>query len=242
MSSVTGSLSVSPLADLEKRCAEETQRFFNRETYLSDDCFEIFRRALAQRDPYAWEAVFSQYHRLTEKWANRHPERAHAHDSADDYGVLGFERMWAAVSPAKFAQFRDLRAVLAYLKMCVHSAIIEDLRRSSFLARAAALDDVPEGGEAAVPAPAEAATERTVLTHEARSAVRAAVNAKLHDDKERVVIHCLYELDLKPKAIYARHPDLFSDVREIYVIRQVVLERLSRDPALRQLAGEEIGT
>ncbi len=239
MSSVDSALRYAPLPRVAERCAEETGRYFHTQASDSSPCFELFRRALGEGNQLAWEAVFRQYHSLVAAWVSRHPAILRSHRETEDYVNNAFERMWSALSHAKFNRFDSLSAVLAYLKMCAHSAIVEDARKASLLDRAVTLDDAPHGLESDLPAPAEFATERVVLTHEARHAVRDAVNARLQDEKERLVVYCLFELDLKPKAIYAQHPDMFADVREIYLIRQVVLERLSRDPALKNLAAEQ---
>lgn len=239
MSSTANAYREAPLRHVADRCAEETGRYFLALAIDSSPCFELFRRALGDGNQLAWEAVFQQYQALVGSWAGRQLATRRDHNEIQDYVNRAFERMWAAVSKAKFEQFSDLRAVLAYLKMCAHSAIVEDVRRANLLDHAVPLDDLADGAEGDSPAPADTQTERVVLTHEARSAVREAVNARLQDEKERLVVHCLFELDLKPKAIYAQHPDVFADVHEIYVIRQVVLERLRRDPVLKNLAGEK---
>jgi DNA-directed RNA polymerase specialized sigma24 family protein len=239
MSAVDNALRSAPLPRVAERCAEETGHYFSAQTSDTSPCFELFRRALAEGNQLAWEAVFRQYHRLVAAWVGRHPERLRGRGEIDDYVNNAFERMWSALSPAKFARFGSLGAVLAYLKMCAHSAVMEDARRASLLGGALALDDTPSGLESTLPAPAAAAPERVALALEVRHAVREAVNARLLDEKERLVVHCLFELDLKPKAICARHPDVFDGVREVYLIRQVVLERLSRDSALKRLAAEE---
>lgn len=239
MSSPIMALDVLDLDDVIERCADQTRRYFSRLAFDPQHCFELFRRALGEGNERAWDAVFRQYRDLVAGWVRNHPEVLRNNNEIQDYVNRSFERMWAAVSRTKFERFSSLSAVLAYLKMCVHSAIVEDARKASLLDRAVALDDAPPGIEAETSAPAETAPERIVLTREARGAVRDAVNARLQNKKERLVVHCLFELDLKPKAICARHPGVFADVDEIYLIRQRVLERLSRDQVLKHLAGEE---
>jgi hypothetical protein len=239
MSSAANVYRSAPLPRVAEGCVEETGRYFLAQASDPGPCFELFRRAFVDDNQHAWEVIVRIYGGLVAGWVSKHPESLRYSAETQDYVNRSFARFWVAVHKAKFERFRDLRAVLAYLKMCVHSAVVEDARRVSLLNCAVTLDEAPPGLESDMPAPAEAATERVVLTHEARNAVRDVVNARLQSDKERLVVHCLFELDLKPKAIYALHPEVFADVREIYVIRQVVLERLSRDPVLKSLASEE---
>jgi hypothetical protein len=46
--------------------------------------------------------------------------------------------------------------------------------------------------------------------------------------------------DLKPSEILERHPDLFTDVAEIYTMRRNLKNRLWRDKELQELWGEPI--
>ena len=93
------------------------------------------------------------YGGLVGSWVGRHPETLRSHNEIQDYVNLAFARFWDAVRKAKFERFRDLRALLAYLKMCVHSAIVEDVRRANLLDRAVALDDLADGVEGDCPPP-----------------------------------------------------------------------------------------
>ena len=235
MSSVNKVLRVSPLDAIVQRCSDETQRFFQRLAFDPQYCFELFRRALGKGDQLAWEAVYQQYGSLVRGWALAHPAIVYTGGEVQDYVNQAFARMWAAVSRSGFARFDDLKAVLAYLKMCVHSAIVEDGRRAGPVNRTIALDDASESIEAAQAAGPDSPTERAVLARDAQDRLWTAVNGRLQNPRERLVVHCLFELGLKPKAICALHPDMFGDVREIYLIRQVVLERLRRDPVLQEL-------
>jgi DNA-directed RNA polymerase specialized sigma24 family protein len=233
------------LASLVPRCAQETDRFFSQRQAGSGDgprehdprfCFEIFRRALSKRDPLAWEAICRQYRRLVGKWVVGHPEFARSGGDLEDQVSRTFERLWAAVPPSRFDRFPDLRSILAYLKMCAHSAVIEDARQAAAFSHMVALDALPEETGLAPAAAIDSPVDRVAFAHELRDKLWNAVNSRLND-RERLVVRCLYELDLRPKSICDRYPGAFRDVREVYTIRQVVLERLARDPTLKALAG-----
>jgi DNA-directed RNA polymerase specialized sigma24 family protein len=227
------------LDPLARCCAEETERFFRDRDSDPGFCFELFRRALAARDERAWDAIYRQYAPLAAAWAAGHPEIARGGGEIQEFVNRAFARMWAAIPPSKFGHFRDLRSVLAYLKMCVHSAIVEEARKTAALRRMVALDALPaETGPGPRPE-LDSPVDRMAFAEERRTAVRQAVTSRVQDDKERLVVYCLFELDLRPKAIFARYPHAFRDVREIYTIRQVVLERLARDPTLRAFVRED---
>ena len=63
------------------------------------------------------------------------------------------------------------------------------------------------------------------------------LSARLRDEKERRVIYGSFVLALKPRALYEQFRALFSDVDEIYRVKQNVLARLRHDPELKKLFG-----
>jgi DNA-directed RNA polymerase specialized sigma24 family protein len=226
---------------LAEHCEDETEHFFHPEPARPPDpryCFEIFRRALAGRDPLAWEAIYRQYAPLVAGWVARHPEIERSGGEIQLFVNDAFRRMWAAIPPARFRCFRDLAPLLAYLKMCAHSAVIEEARNAGFLRRMADIDALPAETSPAQRGDLDSPLDRLAFAVELREVLWRAVNSRLRDRKERLVVHCLFELDLKPREIFDRHPDTFHDVREIYTIRQVVMERLARDPALQALVAQ----
>jgi len=227
------------LDSLARFCAEETERFFRDRESDPRFCFEIFRRALGKGDQRAWDAIYRQYWPLVAGWIAAHPEITRSGGEIQEYVNRTFERMWAAVPPSRFHNFRDLRSILAYLKMCAHSAVVEDARKAAAFNRMVALDALPEEADPAPASTADSPPDRVAFAHELREKLWGLVDARLQDDRERLVVRCLFELDLRPKTILTRYPGVFHDVREIYRIRQVVLERLARDPNLRALVGED---
>jgi DNA-directed RNA polymerase specialized sigma24 family protein len=222
---------------LALQCAQETERFFGGQDHDTSYCFELFRRALGENDQQAWEMVYAQYRPLVAGWVARHPDLAHVGGEIEEFANRAFERMWAAWTPDKFARFSDLKALLAYLKMCAHSVVVEDVRRAGPDARAVSFSDLPE--ELVDAQPDKVSTEGEVLRGERSRELWSLVSARLRDDRERTVVHCLFVLDLKPATIRAQHPDMFRDTREVYLIRQVVLERLSRDAQMKKFFGHD---
>ena len=226
------------LASLSECCAAETEHFFHDRASDARYCFELFRRALAKGDQLAWEAVYRQYSSLVAGWIAGHPELYRAGGEIQDYVNSAFARMWAART-RKFRNFSDLRSVLAYLKMCANSAVIEDARKAGAISRIVALEDWPAEAFPTDDDGVDSPLDRALFTRDFRERLWNTVNARLQNNKERLVVHCLFELNLKPRAIYDGHSRVFRDVREVYLIRQVVLERLSRDPNLRALLSDD---
>ena len=58
------------------------------------------------------------------------------------------------------------------------------------------------------------------------------------NDRERLVVYASFSLGLKPRELCAQYGDQFANVRDVYRIKQNVLERLRRDPELKTILGE----
>jgi DNA-directed RNA polymerase specialized sigma subunit len=52
----------------------------------------------------------------------------------------------------------------------------------------------------------------------------------LEDEREKIVLEFAYVFDMSAKEILAQNPQYFSEVREIYRIKENILRRLRRNP------------
>lgn len=219
-----------PLSALAGACHAETGKFLRREP--SDDafCFELWRRAVAERDPRAWEAVFREYRDLVAGWVRAHPLAEHLREDPDYWVNGAMARFWSAVGPERFAAFPVLAALLRYLKLCVHS-VLQDAARSHAAAELAALDDDDD-----LPGDPDVAEE--VAGREAGGELWRLIQSELHDEAESAVAYLCLVLDMKPRELQARFPERYPTVGDVYRIKRNLLERLRRSPHLRAyLAG-----
>jgi hypothetical protein len=215
-----------PLVELARRCREETLRFLRGEDRDDAYCFEIFQRAVVTRDDDAWEAIVVQYRGIVLAYVSQHSAAALLHES-DDYWInRAFQRFWSAVGADRFARFPDLPALLKYLKMCVHSVLMDEIRARR-AASAASLDDVPET------MPDSMSTEGSVLGNLAGAQLWTVIKRLLQDEAEERVVYWSFARDLKPAEIAERHPTLFADVADVYRIKRNVIERLRRSSEIR---------
>jgi len=145
-----------PLSELAHRCREETHRFLRGEPRDDSYCFEVFERAVVHRDDDAWAAIIGQYRGIVLAYVGQHTVAAMLRET-DDYWVnRAFQRFWTAVGADRFGQFADLPALLKYLKLCVHSVLMDELR--SRRARAStSLEDARDE------LPASTSAEHTVI-------------------------------------------------------------------------------
>jgi len=215
-----------PLAELGAACREETERFLRHEPSRDAFCLEIFRRAVCDRDQQAWVAVFAQYRGMVLAWVRRHPISGSTREG-DDYWVnRTFDRFWTAVGPERFGDFPTMAALLRYLKLCAHSVLLDEMRARG-AARSEELDDrVTESVE--TPDVADVAIGQL-----AADDLWAVIVAELQDEGEREVAYCCFVLDLKPREVRERHPQLYATMDDVYRIKRNVLDRLRRNARIR---------
>lgn len=223
------------LGALSQRCADETVNFFRRLAHDPRFCFELFRRALVERNPRAWDRVYAQYARQVESWVQRHRGFKQAPEEVGYYVNRAFEKMWASLTPDRFTHFSDLKALLKYLQMCTFSAVVDHLRLR-------ALPTVEDDDHSLYALPTEnTSVEDEVVRQVDSQALRRLIRAELRDERERLVAYYTFFIGLKPRELYERCPDRFASVHDIYVTKQNVLNRLRRNPDLARWAGVRKG-
>jgi hypothetical protein len=232
--SVQTEIDLLTLSGLRHRCSQESDRFFRRLSHDPRYCYELFRRAILSRDEHAWELIYQQYQPLVAGWVERH-SLFQALDEETQYFVnRSFQKMWAVFTPQKFAGFPDLKSILRYLQMCVHSAIVDYARGRE---QAFMLEDELEE------LPAHAGTDEPDLEDQVLSKTQAEalwrwLDERFKNEKERRVVYGCFVLALKPGEVYTLYPGVFKDVKEVYVVKDNLLARLRRDSELKELLGD----
>jgi hypothetical protein len=218
------------LSGIAHRCMSETELFFQ---HLPNDpryCFELFRRAILQRDQLAWKHLYRQYEPLVTGWVRQHPAFPSTGEEAQYLSNCAFEKMWMAVTPERFSRFDNLKSLLRYLQMCVHSTILDIVRAND-----CPISDTPVERLAAEGPAGEGAVERAVLNRVEQEAFWREIESRLHSDQERQVVYGSFVLAMKPSELYAHYPNTFRDVHHVYRVKENVLARLRRDGTLGEL-------
>ncbi|HNP70879.1 MAG TPA: sigma-70 family RNA polymerase sigma factor [Kouleothrix sp.] len=218
------------LSALAQRSAAESEHFYRGRPHDTRFAYELFRRALTERDEHAWEYVFLHYAPLVESWVRRSGAFAGCGESSEFFVGAAFTKFWRAMSPERFATFPTLAALLHYLQLCTSSVVIDSVRTQSW-AEMVSDDDLPPGQTPQV-SPDEQALERVE-----RGEFWREIEGLLNDDAERAVVIGSFVLGLKPGEIYDRRPDLFGCINDVYNVKRNVLSRLSRNTTLRGLSG-----
>ena len=221
------------LTELADHCAQETEGFFQGQSYDPQYCFELFRRAILEQDQLAWEAIHVQYQSLVAGWVNKHRGFETSGEEAQYFVNRAFEKIWVAMTPDRFRRFSDLKALLGYLKMCVNSVIVDHTRSLEQASLYISAEESTIEARAHGPAREEGALDRLY-----RQIIWESMDARLHDEKERLVVYGSFILGLKPRELYDRFRTMFSDVDEVYRVKQNILARLRRDTDFQKLLDE----
>ena len=216
------------VGDLAQRCAQETDLYFTHQDYDSRYCFELFRRAIQNKDQNAFKVVWVQYEplvaRWVEKWMDRHPDLPFFQEETQDFIAQAFERFWISFTPAKFDKSHSLAAVLRYLQMCVNGAITDAWRK----ARRIQLEQDAREEEQELSEP-EPSPEELLQSDEFWQLIKK----KAKEPKEYVVVYASFHLDLSPREILVEYHGEFKDIKEIYQHKANFLERLERDDEIK---------
>lgn len=223
------------LTELTASCREQTELFGRREQYDPRYCFEIWRRAIVERDEAAWEAATGQYTLFVRRWLSQRLAHFPALRFEEEALVNGvFINFYRFVGPEKFSGFNSLSGVLQYLKLCC-GTIVADAQRdyqartlNTSLDTASGGSDEPGDGnlKTADRLSSDFDLEETILNRADRSTFWNAVWRKLPDDTDRLLVYLRYVHDMPPREIVQLYPQHFADVTQVYRRNKNLLWRL----------------
>ncbi|NOK63301.1 MAG: sigma-70 family RNA polymerase sigma factor [Chloroflexi bacterium AL-W] len=216
------------LSTLVQRSLTESNRFYTGRSTDTRFAYELFRRALVERNEIAWQYIYNQYGPLVESWVRRCGAFPKSGESSEFFVISAFTRFWKAVTAERFHSFDNLAGLLSYLQMCASCVVIDSVRTQSWA------EVLPE------PMLRAASTSQTAPDEEAVERVNREdfwkyIDTQLNDEAERVVVYQSFVVGMKPTAIQQHRPDLFGTVKDVYNVKRNVLDRLSRNQELRQM-------
>jgi hypothetical protein len=219
------------IGELAEACQAETLRFLRGEPSRDDFGVELFRRAVCDREEIAWEAVVAQFGGLLLGWLKRHPASALLREDEDYIVNRALTRFWQAIGPERFYKFASLAALLTYLKMCVHCAVLDEVR-----SRRDVCDPWPAAADGEDCDLADASAAGAVnLDRVSEHEMWQTIVRELPDQAERLVVYLSFALDLKPGEIHRRHSDRYPTAADVYRVKRAALDRLRRSAAMRSL-------
>lgn len=223
-------VSLLPLLQLISRCRQESELFRQQIASNTSYCFELFYRAIVDKNSAAWEAVYQQYRSITASWVTRCPTFPMVDESVDFFVNRAFEKFWIAVTSEKFALFPNLASVLRYLKMCVFSVVSDFARLKEVVAANDFVDSENVLLKIGTGDVEGEIFERTYLKQ-----LWELVQARLQSEREYKVMYATYLLGLKPRQVKDLYPELFNHAGDVSRIKENVIARLRRDRLLKSI-------
>ena len=214
-----------------QRRADNLRGSATHESALNDAVYyDLFRRAIEQRDADAWADISRHYRGLLAAWAAQSSARGLIAEQPEDIADQAFARAWAALSSARFSAFPHIASLLAYLRTCVRATVIDHAREQAGQLRAV------QSIEAAV---VSAAPEQAVLEKLDRTEIWGLIIRITSNLQEQIIVRESLVYALPPRAIQARHPDMFADVMQVYRVKRNLINRFQRNRELQRLWQED---
>ncbi len=211
------------LTDLQQRCAEESSRFFKKLHYDAKYCYEIFHRAIVNRNETAWEALVTQYTPQLRRWFYAHPNH-HNSEEEPEFFINGvFLRFHKTIAPHRFLQFDSLAQVLSYLRLTLHNQITDDLRKQ----RAPKVDIDELYDMADDTAVADDPLDKREFW--------ALILEHTNNEQEKALVDLMLAKQMKPAEIVAARPDLFDNVTQVYRNKENMMGRWRRNQKLQEM-------
>jgi DNA-directed RNA polymerase specialized sigma24 family protein len=191
--------------------------------------YELFRHAIVERSEDAWAEIYMRYRPMLVGWVVHQATYNGNTQQAADIADEAFARAWRALTSERFAAFPTIAALLAYLRACVLSTLIDQQRAQVSHDRIARLVQSAD---------LVAAPEQIVEATFDRETLWRTVASLLMTPAERTVLLGSFVLNLPPRTIQAQHPELFPNVAAVYNTKRNLLARLQRSPELQRLHEE----
>ena len=223
---ILASLDVLQLAH---RCAAQQQLYHQRQP--SDDryCLELFHRALHQHNEHAWSLLYEQFSGTLLAWVHQHrcARLALEREEADTLTHAAWTKLWVATTSTrgKKPDFSTLASILTYLKKCLNSVVLDEVRRQKARQVEVPLTDVD-------------LSRNDDPGDDPAASLWELVERALPDRRERLLAYLLFVQKLKPREVVRLAPQDFPTAQEVYRLARNILDRLRRNPLLLRWLGE----
>ncbi len=191
-------------------------------------CLELFRRAITEDCSLCWHYLHSQYYPLVRFWINRFTQADQA--AIDDLVQETLTVFLRAYTADKIVKASGLGSVLAYLKSCAVSCVLQARRIEQRRASESDWDEESIEAQSSTPS-----LESTISEKFHSQAMWAAVAECCNDERDQLIARLMLVSDLKPRAITQQYPKLFATVDEVYRVKRNLIDRLRRHPVLRAM-------
>jgi hypothetical protein len=204
------------------KCLEELNTYKSQQTGQSASCLELFRIGVQEEDHEVFTEVYKVFQAQVKSWIYTHGGFYKTGEDIEHFVSLAFSKFYHAVHGHKFERFPNFAAVVAYLKLCTHSGIVDYLRKLPPIE--ANIDDIP-------------LSEPMQPTNTTLSMIWDRIDNLLTDTNDQFVARKVFVEGYTPAELVAQFPDQFATTREVSVILQRIRRKLRNDRMLRDMFG-----
>lgn len=212
------------ITDIIQACRQESQRSRDQETGF---CFELFRRALDDRDEIAWTALKEQYEGLIRSWVYHAAALSIPSQTVEELVQDALTRFWRTLGQQSShleERFNHVGGLLNYLQRCAVASCLDwqrqQQRHSKFQEDFAT---TYQWVDSANPSVLDHLEKKELLQR-----IQMWIQQEVHDEQERLILYLSYEQNLKPDAIAQHHPEQFTTAQEVRRIKERILKRARR--------------
>lgn len=211
---------------LAGRCAEETQHYLHHRPHNEKFCYELFRRAVLDRDILARESINQVYALLVNSWVVRVAPKL----GDEDQAILindETDHFWSSYSAEKFKRALYLAQILKYWETCVSRAT-----RKVWL-KIGAIEQIEPDVELIDPnyQPVPDIVDERIK----RRAVWKIILSHCHDDLDQLIARRMIIEDMPPREIFESERNKFPNIQDVYRRIRNLTDRLKRDQRLKRL-------
>jgi DNA-directed RNA polymerase specialized sigma24 family protein len=208
----------------ERADHERHDGYYQGEVYWAT--YELFRRALTLHDEDAWSALYEHYYHMVASWLSRNAAIPH-----EEYDHL-IDEMWIRLyrsinTTEKFDRFPRVPALLAYMKCCLGTAMVDYVRevRREQDKKLVELDQVESQEECGE-------THPDLLVDVYLEELLHVLWPLLRTKREQVLVQAHMLEGHTPREMAYLFPECFTDARAVYSARRDLRRRLMRVPAI----------
>jgi hypothetical protein len=182
-------------------------------------CYELFRRALEDRDQQAFQYIYELYLPRVRRWVSLDSLFPRGREDAGTFACDALTAFYRACNGERFAQrfpaARGIESILGYLRRCARSQLWEYWRRQN---RRPA-ESLPEGHEVEDSSDRKPEREFALLQQH-------IVEQVLTTPRERRGFEVFFSLGWDPRHVPERFPDLASTDQEARLLKTRIIQRL----------------
>ncbi|MBN2737010.1 MAG: sigma-70 family RNA polymerase sigma factor [Spirochaetales bacterium] len=207
---------------LKENCQEQTRLFYAQKNFTTSYCYELFRRFFEDNDQSALSALYTIYRPQLIHWIKNHKYFHQILSDEDEIAIDSLSHFIFALKRHQFSDFANIPALLAYWRICVHSVISLQWRKTQkqqFLHQQE--NKVQE----------DILFENQMLKAE----VWQRIQKILPSEEDQRLAKLIFVYNMRPRHIAKDFSETWADPNSVRVAQQRIKRQLQKDDILLKL-------